>query len=81
MLKIPGIYKYIIKYVTPVFLLAVLVAWFFQDWLPIMRMENVPPENIPYILATRVGLVVLFLILAILVKIAWRKRKIKEKLV
>jgi SNF family Na+-dependent transporter len=78
-MRIPGIYKYIIKYVTPVFLLAVLVSWFFQDWLPIMRMENVSPENSPYILATRVGLLLLFLVLAILVKIAWRKRKIRGK--
>ncbi len=78
-MRIPGIYKYVIKYVTPVFLLVVLAAWFFQDWLPIMRMENVPPGNRPYILATRVGLLVLFITLAVLVKIAWRKRKIKGR--
>jgi NSS family neurotransmitter:Na+ symporter len=78
-MRIPGIYKYIIKYVTPAFLLVVLVSWFFQDWLPIMRMENISPENSPYILATRVGLLLLFLVLAVMVKIAWRKRKIRGK--
>ncbi len=76
-MRIPGIYKYIIKYVTPVFLLVVLSAWFFQEWLPIIRMDNVLPENRMYIMATRVGLWLLFLTLAILVKIAWRKRKVK----
>ncbi|MGB2599359.1 MAG: sodium-dependent transporter [Candidatus Omnitrophota bacterium] len=76
-MRIPGIYKYIIKYVTPVFLLAVLAAWFFQDWLPIMRMDNISPENAPYIMATRVGLLLLFLALAIMVKVAWKKRRIK----
>ena len=30
-MRIPGVYKYIIKYVTPLFLLAVLGAWFFQE--------------------------------------------------
>lgn len=76
-LRIPGIYKHIIKYVTPVFLLIVLGAWFFQEWLPIIRMDNVPAENRVYIMATRAGLWLIFLILAVMVKIAWRKRKIK----
>lgn len=73
-MKIPRVYKYIIKYVTPVFLLAVLGAWFVQEWLPIIRMDNVPAENTSYIMATRVGLWLLFLTLAVLVKIAWRKK-------
>ena len=76
-MKIPGIYKHIIKYVTPIFLLIVIGAWFFQEWLPIIRMDNVSPGNRPYVLATRIGLWLLFLILAVMVKIAWRKRKIK----
>ncbi|MFC1549149.1 sodium-dependent transporter [Candidatus Omnitrophota bacterium] len=76
-LRIPGIYKYIIKYVTPIFLLIVLTAWFFQEWLPIIRMDNVPDANRNYILATRVGLWLIFLTLAVMVKIAWRKRKVK----
>ena len=76
-MKIPGIYKYIIKYVTPVFLLAVLGAWFFQEWLPIIRMDNISPANRPYIMATRAGLCALFLVLAVMVKIAWRKRKMR----
>jgi len=78
-MRIPAIYKYIIKYVTPVFLLVVIGAWFFQEWLPIIRMENVSPENRPYILATRVGLLLLFLVLAVMVKIAWRKRRTKAR--
>ena len=78
-MRIPGIYKFIIKYVTPLFLLVVLFTWFFQEWLPIIRMDNVSAESRPYVLATRIGLCLLFLTLAILVKIAWRKRKNKGK--
>jgi len=77
-MRIPTVYKFIIKYVTPVFLLTVLCAWFFQDWIPIIRMENVTEVNKPYILFTRVLLWGIFITLAILVKLAWRKRK-KEK--
>jgi len=76
-MKIPGIYKYIIKYVTPVFLIVLLGVWFIQEWLPVIRMENVPAVNKNYILSTRWGLSILFLVLAVLVKIAWKKRKIR----
>jgi len=80
-MRIPGVYKYIIKYVTPIFLLVVLGAWFFQEWLPIIRMDNVSPENRSYVMATRAGLCLIFLVLAVMVKIAWRKRKKGEKTV
>lgn len=73
-MRIPRVYKYIIKYVTPVFLLVVLGAWFFQEWLPIIRMDNISSSNRGYILATRVGLWLIFLTLAVLVRTAWRKR-------
>ena len=63
-MKIPGIYKHIIKYVTPSFLIIILGAWFFQEWLPIIRMDNVSDVDRPYIMATRVGLCLIFLILA-----------------
>lgn len=78
-MKIPSIYKYIIKFVTPAFLLVVLGAWFWQDWLPIIRMENVSSANRGYILATRIGLGILFATLALMVKIAWNKRKLAGK--
>jgi len=74
-MRIPNFYKYIIKYVTPVFLLAVLGAWFIQKWLPIIRMDGVSGANRPYIMATRVGLSLLFLVLAIMVKVAWGRRE------
>jgi len=76
-MRVPHIYKFIIKYITPSFLLFILGMWFFQEWLPIIFMKNVSSADKPFILATRIGLFSLFLILAILVKIAWNKRKIK----
>ncbi len=80
-MRIPKIYKFIIKYVTQTFLLVILGTWFFQEWLPIIAMKNVPAETSGYILATRVGLLLLFLVLAVLVKIAWRKRKLNSSVI
>ena len=39
MMRIPKIYKFIIKYITPVFLLTILGFWFKQDWLDTIRMK------------------------------------------
>ena len=75
-LRLPGIYKFIIKYVTPLFLFFILGMWFWQEWIPIIFMKNVLAENQPFILATRIGLLMIFAVLAVMVKIAWnRKRK------
>jgi len=73
-LRVPGIYKFIIKYVTPTFLLTILCWWFFKEWLPLILMKNVAAESRIYILATRIILLVLFLSIAILVRVAWVKR-------
>jgi len=77
MLKVPKIYKYIIKYVTPLFLFFILGFWFIQEGIPVIAMENVSDVNKPYVLATRLGLLALFGILCILVKIAWRRRRMR----
>ena len=76
-LRIPRIYKFIIKYITPLFLFLILGFWFYQEGVPTILMKNVPIENKPYVLATRVVLVLIFVTLAVLVKIAWRRRKMK----
>jgi SNF family Na+-dependent transporter len=79
-MRVPGIYKFIIKYITPFFLLAILISYFWQsESRNFMLMLGVPGENKIYILATRLGLLVLFIVLAVLVKVAWRKRKLKTE--
>ncbi|MDD5496678.1 MAG: sodium:calcium symporter, partial [Candidatus Omnitrophica bacterium] len=61
--------------VTPVFLLAILISWFYQEWGPTVLMKNVPAENRPFVLGTRAFLIALFVALSILVKIAWKKKR------
>ncbi len=80
MIRIPKFYRFIIKYVTPLFLLTILTAWLIQDGLPFILMKNVSAEDRPTVLAVRVILGAIFLTLIIGVWAAWRKRgsKIKE---
>ena len=76
-MRVPGIYKFIIKYITPLFLFFILGMWLWQEWLPIIFMKNISSLNRIFILGTRIGLLSIFLLLAILVKIAWRRKRIK----
>jgi SNF family Na+-dependent transporter len=73
-MRVPGIYKFVIKYITPLFLFIILGAWFWQEWMPKIFMKNVALADKPYILGTRLVLVLLFLVLAVMVKIAWQRR-------
>jgi len=76
-MRIPAVYKFIMKFVTPVFLIAVLLFWFFQKngWLSVIRMDNVSYADRPYIVGTRAALGIIFAALAFMVKIAWKKRR------
>jgi NSS family neurotransmitter:Na+ symporter len=76
-MRVPKIYKFIIKYITPLFLIFILGMWFWQEWLPVIFMKNISSANRIFILGTRTGLVLIFLILSIMVKVAWRRKKVK----
>jgi SNF family Na+-dependent transporter len=74
-MRIPGFYKPIIKYVTPLFLFFILGFWFIQQGIPVILMQGVPDAMKPYVLATRLGLILLFLAIALLVRKAWYRKK------
>lgn len=78
-MAVPGVYKFIIKYVTPLFLFIILGMWFVQEWLPIIMMKDILSANKPFVLGTRLGLLFIFIILAVLVKVAWLRRSAQEK--
>ncbi|HBG28311.1 MAG: sodium:calcium symporter [Planctomycetes bacterium GWF2_41_51] len=77
-IQIPKIYRFIIKYITPLFLLTILSVWCWQDWRSVILMQKVAPENKPFVLATRIGLVIFFVVLAYLVRRSWRQRSKKR---
>lgn len=78
-MALPRFYKWIIKYVTPLFLFFILGTWVWQEWRPIIAMEKVTAECRPYVFTTRLALVGLFGVLAVLVKLAWRRRRLSGK--
>ncbi len=74
-LKIPKFFKFIMKYVTPTYLITILIVWFWQDWRSVIWMKGVPEENQIYILLTRLGLLAMFFILVIMVRNSFSKRR------
>lgn len=74
-IKIPKFYKFVIKYITPSFLIAILGWWLVKEGIPVFMMAGVSDENKPYVLMTRLMLVGIFAMLAVLVNVAWKHRK------
>jgi len=74
-IRIPRIYKFIIKYITPLFLLSILGFWFYQEGGHTILMKGVPESEKIYVLAIRTLLITVFIALAILVNRAWVKRR------
>jgi len=75
LVKIPSVYKYIIKYITPLYLIVILVFWTYQDAIPILLLENVPAEQVPYRWMARVLMIVIALALSLMIYYAWNKNK------
>lgn len=73
-MRIPIFFKYVMKYVTPVYLLVMLVTWFIQDGLGVLLMEGVPEADIPSRWGARLMMLSVFLLIAFGVRRAWRRK-------
>jgi hypothetical protein len=75
-LRIPGIYKPIMKWVTPLFLFILLGWWSVTEAVPTLLMTGsgaVDPEQVPYRWASR-GVMLLLLVLGLyLIRRAWQR--------
>jgi SNF family Na+-dependent transporter len=78
-MRVPVVYKFIIKYITPLFLLAILISWLYQEGIPTMLLKNISQADKPFVIATRLFLASIFIALAVMVKIAWNNKRKKGK--
>ncbi|MBN1417833.1 MAG: sodium-dependent transporter [Planctomycetes bacterium] len=74
-LRIPRFYRFIMKYVTPVILIAILVGWAGANFRDVILMRACKPENYYYLLATRGVLLAMAVTLGVLIFLAWRRRR------
>ncbi|HPW18213.1 MAG TPA: sodium-dependent transporter [Candidatus Aminicenantes bacterium] len=74
-LKVPRAFKFILTYVTPVYLLVLLGYWFYTDAIREFLMKDKAPANHPYLWGARVMIVGLLLAMCLLIRRAWNKKK------
>jgi NSS family neurotransmitter:Na+ symporter len=73
-INVPRIFYYFIKYIAPVYLITLMIAWAIQDGIPVLLMQHAKPEDIPYLWAARVLMVGLNVVFFYLVHLAWKKK-------
>jgi neurotransmitter:Na+ symporter, NSS family len=74
-MKVPVVFKYVIKYVTPTALLLMLGWWLVKEWWGVITMSGIPEGDIPFVLGLRLVLLALFVAMMVAVYFAWRGRK------
>ena len=74
-LRIPRIYKPIMKWVTPVFLYTLLIWWGVTEAVPQLMMEGKDPANIGYLWLSRAVLLIILGAGLLLVREAWRRQE------
>lgn len=72
--RIPKIFLFIMKYITPVILLSIMLWWLIQDAIPILLLTNVESDKVPYIWGARVLMLVITAIILFMIKRAWIKK-------
>jgi len=72
-IKVPAVYKFIMKYVTPLFLIAILAAWAKSDLIKVLKMEAVLPADRPFVWGARALMLATLAGFAILVAVASRR--------
>ena len=84
-IQIWPVFKFIMTYVTPLYLLIILVWWGWTDAIPILLNEKtagggvVKAEDVPFITLSR-GIIVLFAVtFLILIRVAWKRNKYDDR--
>lgn len=77
-LKVPSFFYYIIKYVTPLYIGAILIYWLYDKALDVFLLKGVPTENLPYVIGARIFMFALFLIFSILTYKLYKNKNLKE---
>jgi hypothetical protein len=74
-LKVPKIFKFILKYVTPVYMLVVLGGWAYQEAIGELLMKGKDASHRPYLWGARAMFIGLILVTILMVWLAWHKKK------
>jgi SNF family Na+-dependent transporter len=74
-LKVPRFFKFVLTWITPLYLLIMLGVWTYQDAVKEFLMTGKDPANRPYLWGARAMIVAILLAVLILIRKAWQKKK------
>jgi len=77
LIRIPRVFYYIMKYVTPSYLIVLLVAWFYQNGIDVLLMRNVAPGDEAYRWGARILILGLAAIITLSVSLSMRMTREK----
>jgi NSS family neurotransmitter:Na+ symporter len=84
-MRIPRIFKFVMTYVTPLFLLVILGAWAYQDAIPILLNTKgaggaaPSPQDMPFVTASRLVLVGFTVVALVLIRMAWKRNNYNDR--
>jgi len=73
-IRIPAFYRPIITYVTPLFLLVMMIWWTKVEAIPTLMMNGIPEENKPYVIASRLLMLAILVLQLVLIRLAWARK-------
>lgn len=78
-IRIPGFYRHVLTWVTPLFLLVMLVWWTVDAAIPTLLMDGVPEAERGVRTASRLVLVLILVTQLFLIRAAWRRRSRRKE--
>jgi SNF family Na+-dependent transporter len=76
---LPAIFKFVMTYITPVYLIVILCWWAVTDAWPILRLQNVSPEAVPFVLLSRLIMVLFAVVFVVLIRLAWKRNGYNDR--
>lgn len=74
-LRIPAVYRPVMKWVTPVFLCTLLIWWGVTEAVPALLMDGKAPADIPYLWLSRAVMLALLAGCALAIRRAWHGKE------
>ncbi len=84
-MKIPRIFKWVMTFITPLYLAFILLWWGIADAIPILKLDKtpgggpVPPGTDWYIHISRAVMVLFVIVFLFLIRIAWKRNGYNER--
>jgi hypothetical protein len=78
-IKVPKIFYYMLKYITPFFLFVLLGTWLYQSGFETIFMKDVKAENLLYVIGVRVMLSLMLLALIWGVKYSFAHHRLEKR--